>query len=321
MSAGAGGAATADLPGGYNQIVVHIFNVMAPGHTHAPPSIRHILEHNFKPSPSDAAKGVSTVVCESFIHTPAQLEAYRQYVTLDPDMNSAAAGRPLNVVCSGKVNPPYIQGNLTSITAYGGFVLKVFKAKNYVPGPFEPLQMTRSVAQKMDEISREIQDVPKIVSNGVLLGVCTVYVTDRTIQPLHLGVRRPRSVKTLYIATICAAPIEGTIKGVSARSITSTKEIARMFRFNAVTLEALFYCKAPANTGNIHTDLCTSWLHDYYISQGFVPDNLHITDTEGDEIMEYTFGPAGQLEKHPKAHKQFVANRNGDRLIAMTAWV
>lgn len=297
MSAGAGGA----IPPLYNQIVVHVFNVKLGR------SIREFVAANFRPLPADSTMGITTTVVESQIETPEQVAAYQSFLTTrDPDFSSVrrATNTPLYKVCSGKINPEYVDDNIRSIAVYGGFILKIYKARGYGDGT--PVRTRTSESYPFQ--------LPAPVSNGVLLGVMTVYV-----KPYG---RRERA---LYIASVCALnlPRPGpgepseTIKGVASRSIETTYLVAKNLGFNSVKLEALLYCKSP-DVAHIRTDACNMWLHDYYISQKFVPDNTHIVDAAGDEILEYQMMTGGAITKVNKRIKEFDVNSNGEQLIAMT---
>lgn len=189
----------------------------------------------------------------------------------DEEFNSRSRGTrpdPIAVVCSNMLNPEYVtQTNVTSIAASNGFVLKVYAANNYGS------RSRRALEQKQ------------------LLGVCTVYVTPH---------------RYLYIATICTLNIPNTMKGIASRTINSVKRIASSLRYGGVTLDSLLYCRNPM-LEEVDTNSCMAWLHDYYLSQGFVLVNPHITDPDGTEIMEYTptAGIPGRYTKIPKTNKKY----------------
>lgn len=196
----------------------------------------------------------------------------------DEEFNIRSRGTipdPIAVVCSNMLNPSYVtQSNVSHIATSGGFVLKVYMANNYGS------RSRRAPEQKE------------------LLGVCTVYVI---VNPAD-------GRRYLYIATICSQNRPNTMKGIASRTINSVKRVATALGYAGVTLDSLLYCRNPM-VEEVDTNACLAWLHDYYLSQGFVLVNPHVTDPDGTEIMEYTStGVPGRYTKIPKTNKKYKFN-------------
>jgi hypothetical protein len=234
-------------------------------------SLRPYVEPQFQPA---AGEAVTTQVFETVWTNPASFQTSMR--TIDEEFNERSRGLkpdPVSVVCSSMLNPEYVTvSNISHIASSGGFVLKVYAANNFGS------RSRRAPEQKQ------------------LLGVCTVYI----IADPATGQRY------LYIATICTLNIPGTMKGVASRTINATKEIARHLGFAGVTLDSLMYCRNPM-VEEVDTSLCLAWLHDYYLSQGFVLVNPHITDPDGTEVMEYepVAGSPGRFNKKLKTNKKY----------------
>ncbi len=233
------------------------------------PSIANAIRAQF----TDPAGSIETIVQET-ASKPAMFKNLVQSV--DPEFKASArtdVPDPIQVVCSGMLNPDYVTvSNVRDIADKSGFVLKVYAASNW---------------------GARSRRGPSEVKQ--LLGVCTVYMKDAY----------------LYIATICALSVPNTLKGIAGRAIHATKDISRIVPGCAgVKLDALLYCRNPnMGNGEIFADTCLSWLHDYYIDQGFRLMDGHVRDPTGDAILEYApDAVTGKQKKVRMVHKNLKFN-------------